>query len=129
MSLSSRTILRSAYALLAPFSLLFTAQPTSAQFTQPKVEVTSGEVVSFSVGDTQLQGRDDILYVEKPTVANTVNVGLLLNTGSGFSNLPQNQYTFRNVTGVVSAIADMDGDGFCEILVPCGDGRLRLLQA
>jgi hypothetical protein len=111
MSLSSRTILRSAYALLAPFSLLFTAQPTSAQFTQPKVEVTSGEVVSFSVGDTQLQGRDDILYVEKPTVANTVNVGLLLNTGSGFSNLPQNQYTFRNVTGVVSAIADMDGDG------------------
>jgi hypothetical protein len=26
-------------------------------------------------------------------------------------------------------IADIDGDGFSEILAPCGDGRLRLLQA
>jgi hypothetical protein len=74
------------------------------------VELTTGEVVSISVGDTQVRGLEDILYLERPTSANTVNVGLLLNNGSGFANSAQNQYTFQNVTDVVATIADIDGD-------------------
>jgi len=111
MSLSSCTFWRWATALLVPISLLFPPQPAQAQFSQPAVVQTTGEVAGLSAGDTQLQGRDDLLYVEKATAANTVNAGLLLNTGSGFTNLPQNQTTFHDVTGVVSTIADMDGDG------------------
>lgn len=74
------------------------------------MELTTGEVIGISVGDTQVRGLKDILYVEKPSSENTVNVGLLLNNGSGFTNQVQNQYTFQKVSNVVATIADIDGD-------------------
>ena len=70
MPLSSRSFWRSVLAFILTFPLLCNAQAAKPRFAQPTVELTTGEVVGVSTGDTQLQGLEDILYVEKPTAAN-----------------------------------------------------------
>jgi len=89
--------------------------PAQVQFVQPTVIPTSGTVTSFLTGDFEKTGRTDFLYVNAATVVNAVSqvtVGLLLSQSNGtFLNLPGNQITFTNVSGVVATVADFDGDG------------------
>ena len=95
---------------------LCVAQQSQQFVTINKVELTGGQVTSFATGSLQSpSGGTDFLYVGAPvgSGANTsVTVGELLNqSGSGFINLGENQITFPNVSKVVAALGDFDGDG------------------
>lgn len=89
---------------------LLCARDANAQGPQPRIAKSGSSVVTVATGDTQLSGHQDILYVQRP-IGDSVRAGLLLNSGESFADLPQNQLTFRDVTAVTGAIADMDGDG------------------
>ncbi len=114
--LSSRFYRRSALLLLCMMSGVCAAQPGKPQFVLPKVEPTFGQVASFLVGPLQEPNAlsTDFFYVNAPVVSagtSAVTVGeLLSNQAGGFNNLLQNQLTFPNVSSVVAALADFDGD-------------------
>ena len=93
------------------------AQPGRPQFVNlPQVELTGGAVESFVAGTLQTPpsiSNGDILYVNAPVVvsgASQVAVGEQLNQ-QGFYNLGYNQITFPNVSKVIAALGDFDGDG------------------
>lgn len=103
-----RSLLSLAFAAL-PFS---TASLAHSQPVQPRTAKTGASVTAVAAGDTQLSGRDDILYVQAPAADKSMKVGLLLNSAAdGFADLPQNQHTFQGVVKVAATIADMNGDG------------------
>jgi hypothetical protein len=92
------------------------AQAGKPQFKQPQLNVTGGRVTSFVTGVTQTTSSlSDIIYVNAATGAapnSSILVGELLNAaGDNFYNLGQNQITFPNVSNVVTALADFNGDG------------------
>jgi hypothetical protein len=88
---------------------------TQAKFVQPTVVATGGQVATFVAGDFDGNGLADFLYVNAPAVVagvSQVTAGMLLRQPNGsYLNLPGNQVTFTNVTNVVAAVADFDGDG------------------
>ena len=81
-----------------------------AQLPQPRLAKAGASISAIAIGDTQLSGHNDILYLQSPA-SGTVTAGLLLSSADGFADLPQNQLTFKDVTAVAGAIADVDGDG------------------
>ena len=137
MSLSSRTSRLSVFCLFSTLSVICAAQQ---QFLDvPQVRATGGQVTSFVTGQVQYPPNfTDMLWVNAPVGSGTsasVTVGELLNqNGSGFQNLPLNQITFPNVSKVVAALADFDGDHFVDYafaLTPTvsgGNQPLRLLR-
>jgi hypothetical protein len=127
MHLPFPSFLRPTFSLICTVWLLSTMHGI-AQKAQPRVAKTGASISAIATGDPQLSGHDDILYVQSPA-AGSVTVGLLLNSGDGFADLPQNQLTFRDVTAVAGTIADMDGDGvpdFVFALSPAQSGGPEL---
>lgn len=127
MHLSFRSLPHSTLPLLC-IGWLLSATAANAQKAEPRVAKAGASISAIATGDTQLTGRQDILYVQSPA-AGSVTVGLLLNSTDGLADLPQNQLTFRDVTGVAATIADMDGDGvpdFVFALSPAHSGGAQL---
>ena len=110
MHSSIRLIARS-IPLLVFTASLFSTTRADAQTLEPRVAKAGSSIAAIATGDTQLSGHRDILYVQAPSAGGTITAGLLLSSASGFSDLPQNQLTFSDVTAVAGTIADMDGDG------------------
>ena len=114
MSIFSRSFWRSVSPLLCVLSSVCAAQQGKPQFTNvPQVEQTGGRVASFLTGNFQQPPNlTDILYIGAPTFSGTtpsITVGTML-AGQGFTTLAQNQATFQNVSNVVAALGDFDGD-------------------
>jgi len=110
----SRKLCRSVFSLLCMLSGVCAAQQNNQFLNVPQVEGTGGQVASFLTGTFQQPPNlTDILYINAPVVSGTtssITVGELLN-GQGFTNLGENQIAFTNVSSVVAAVADFDGDG------------------
>jgi hypothetical protein len=109
---SSRTLRHSVLPLLWIVTSACFAQ-TNPQFSQPKIEATSGRVTSFLVGGFEPSTTDDILYINAAVNvggASQVTAGELLNQPSDI-NLIQNQIVFPNVLAATAALSDLNGDG------------------
>jgi len=132
MSLSSRSLRRSVFLSLFLLSGLCVAQQSTPQFNVPEVEQTYGRVSSFLVGSFQPSGASaDIFYIDAASVSGTsssVTVGELLND-QGFTNFNFDRITFTNVSNVVAALADFNGDGHTDYafaLSPSGSAQTNL---
>jgi hypothetical protein len=133
MSLSSRILRRSVLYLLGTVSGVCAAQQTP-QFTyQPGVELTGGRVTSLQTGVFQNPtGGMDILYINAPTGSGSttsVVAGAMLNGYPTFAIPGGDKITFTNVSNVVAALADFDGDlkiDFAFTLTPSGSNATNL---
>jgi hypothetical protein len=110
------------------------AQQARQFLNVPEVELTGGQVASFLAGAFQRPANlTDILYIGAPTgsgITSSISVGAMLNQGGpGFTRLGLNKIDFHNVSNVVAALADFDGDlnlDFAFALTPTVPGSPNL---